>query len=125
VKWPLPDGRDVATWWRHSITVSGVAADAPTTVTVTTSGGATTTCYQDRSGINPRPEHGGAYPYTSYNAAGNTQGNDWCIGVGTTTVNSTVDGFGQNGNGYDAPSNETNWPNGAINVPVHVAVWLR
>jgi hypothetical protein len=40
-------------------------------------------------------------------------------------VNSTVDGYSQNGNGYDAPPNETNWPNSNINVPAHVAVWLR
>lgn len=125
VKWPLPAGRDLATWWRHSITQSVVAADTPTTVTVTTSAGATATCYQDRTGINPRPEHGGAYPYASFNAAGNTLGNDVCMGIGTTLVNTTVDGFTQNGNGYDAPSDETTWPNPAFNVPAHVAVWLR
>jgi hypothetical protein len=125
VKWPLPPGREAMSFWRHSVGQSIVAADTPAPVTVRASNGTTRTCYQNRYGINPNSAHGGGYPYTAYNAAGNTAGGDDCMSVGTLVGGTAADGFTQNGNGFDAPRDETTWPNQAIAIPVHVAVWLR
>jgi len=123
VRWALPAGRTATTFWRHNAGQAVIDASATSGVTVTRSTGTTSGCNQNAFGINPLATHGGGYPYTSYNAAGNTQQGDACMTVGVTTT--YVDGFAQNGNGYDAPDDETTWPNNAISQPVHVAVWLR
>jgi len=123
VRWSLPAGRTLATFWRHSTGQNTIEAGAISTVTVQRWSGQTNMCHQNNYGINPLATHGGGYPYTSYNSAGNTQGGDGCMTVGVTTVSSN--GFSQNGNGFDAPADETGWPNNAFNQPVHVAVWLR
>jgi hypothetical protein len=123
VRWPLPAGRTAETFWRHSAGQTTIAASGAAAVAVQRWTGQTNTCQQNRYGINPIAAHGGAFPYTSYNTIGNTQGGDACMSVGVTTV--SINGFSQNGNGFDAPDDEAGWPNNAINQPVHVAVWLR
>ncbi|MBL0215369.1 MAG: hypothetical protein IPQ07_15965 [Myxococcales bacterium] len=123
-KWPLPAGRAIATWWRHSVgqsTINGAADDA---VTVTTSSGATMACFQNVYGILPFNMHGGSYPYAAKNTAGNIDLGDNCFAVGVQ-ASGNADGFSQNGNGFDAPSDEATWPNPAYNISPHVAVWLR
>ena len=126
VTWPLPVGRTAATWWRHTAGQTVIAAAPQTAVTVTAQDGATSACFQNIYGILPYAMHGGAYPVAAKNATGNTTGNDLCMAVGTMVMSSTVlDGFTQNGNGFDAPSDETTWPNTNYAVPPHVAIWLR
>jgi hypothetical protein len=125
VRWQLPGGRTTAILWQHAATLSPITTAPVTTVQVTSSDGAVTTCYQNDYGIMPADFHGGSYPYTSYNAGGNTTGNDDCMAVGVQMPGTIVDGFGQNGNGFDAPGDDAAWPNPAYNIPVHVAVWLR
>ena len=125
VKWPLPAGRTLATWWRHAAGRSTIAGATQSAVTVTTSGGTTATCYQNVYGIMPFDMHGGSYPAASKNTTGNTSGNDSCLAIGTQISGVTADGFTQNGNGFDAPSDDATWPNTAYNVAPHVGVWLR
>jgi len=123
-KWPLPAGRATSTWWRHSVgqsTINGATDDA---VTVTTSSGATMGCFQNAYGILPFNMHGGSYPYAAKNTAGNVDLGDNCFAVGVQ-ASGNADGFSQNGNGFDAPSDEATWPNPAYNISPHVAVWLR
>ena len=125
VKWSLPVGRTSATFWRHSVghtTIDGAAQNA---VTVTGWTGAKGTCYQNVYGIMPLTEHGGSYPAAAETAAGNTNSNDLCFAVGTMPATASIDGFTQNGNGYDAPATEATWPNAAFNVTPHISVWLR
>ena len=125
VKWTLPAGRTTATWWQHSAGQAVINAAAQSSVSVSSSTGGGGTCYQNIYGILPFSAHGGSYPSAAGNATGNTTPGDWCLSVGTTLPNSTVDGFTQNGNGWDAPASEGDWPNAAYNVPAHLSVWLR
>ncbi|HTL38441.1 MAG TPA: fibrinogen-like YCDxxxxGGGW domain-containing protein [Kofleriaceae bacterium] len=125
VKWPLPTGRALTTFWHHGVgqtTINNVSQPA---VTVTAWDGTTGTCYQNEYGISPFNMHGGSYPGTARDVEGRTLGSDLCMMIGTQTDTNTVDGFGQNGNGFDAPIDETTWPNTAYNVTPHVAVYLR
>jgi hypothetical protein len=125
VTWPLPVGRAVGAFWHHSAgqsTINGVSQPA---VTVTAWDGTTGTCYQNEYGISPFNMHGGSYPATARDVQGRTLGSDLCMMIGTQIDTGTVDGFTQNGNGFDAPIDETSWPNTAYNVTPHVAVWLR
>jgi hypothetical protein len=123
VRWSLPAGRTLATFWRHTTGQNTVEAGATANVSVQRWNGTTNTCVHNAYGMNPLTTHGGGYPYTAVNAAGNTFTNDGCMTVGVTTV--SINGFMQNGNGFDAPDDENDWPNTQINQPVHVAVWLR
>lgn len=123
IRWPLPAGRVLATFWRHSTGQNTIDAAGTSGVTVLRWTGQTNNCQHNVYGINPLTTHGGGYPYTSYNSAGNTQPGDGCMTIGVTTA--TINGFSQNGNGFDAPDDETGWPNNTLNQPVHVAVWLR
>ena len=54
---------------------------------------------------------GDAYPSTSFNTAGNTRGNDNCMGVGVLLPGASANGWTQNGNGFDSPTSNTDWPN--------------
>lgn len=125
VKWKLPSGRTTATLWHHAAGQATISAATQSTVGVTSSTGVNVTCYQNIYGINPFTAHGGGYPAATQNAAGNTTPGDWCMSVGTVAPNTTVDGFSQNGNGWDAPTAESDWPNAQYNVPAHLSVWLR
>ena len=126
VKWPLPTGRTVVTWWHHAAGQAAINGAPQAAVTVTAWSGATGACFQNIYGINPFDMHGGAFPYAGKNTAGNTNGGDLCMGVGTMTATGTAtDGFTSNGNGFDAPQDEATWPNANYNVSPHVAVWLR
>jgi hypothetical protein len=125
VKWPLPASRAVGTFWHHTVGYTTVNGATQSQVVVTGWNGTTSTCYQNQYGIINWDAHGGAYPETARNTAGNTQGNDLCMSIGTQTTTSAVDGFTSNGNQYDAPSDEVTWPNTTYNVNPHVAVWLR
>ena len=124
VRWPLPAGRTTTTWWNHAAGQTAINAASQTTVTVTSQSGATATCYQNIYGIMPLAQHGGSYPAASINAAGNTNGGDLCMAVGVLDSGS-ANGFTTNGNGFDAPSSASDWPNAAYNVAPLVSVWLR
>lgn len=126
VKWPLPASRAIGTFWRHTVGYSTINGATQGAVTVTGWDGATGTCYQNVYGVMNWAGHGGAYPAVGRNTAGNTLGGDLCMAIGTMTSGGTIDGFtSTSGNGFDAPIDETTWPNTAYNVTPHVAVWLR
>lgn len=125
VKWPLPAGRATGTFWHHSVGYTTINGATQGSVTATGWDNTTSTCYQNQYGVLNWAAHGGAYPATGRNTAGNTTGSDWCMSIGTQTNTSSVDGFTSNGNQFDAPIDETTWPNTAYNVVPHVAVWLR
>lgn len=72
----------------------------------------------------PLQQHGGSYPYASFNRQGNTEVNDYCMAVGVT--GSGADGWSQNGNGFDSPSSDSDWPNSQYNHrSPRVLVWLK
>ena len=74
----------------------------------------------------PYAAHGGSYPSASFNAAGNTRRNDYCMSVGVMTKGSTARGWSQNANGYDSPSSDSDWPNRSYNHQTpHLTVWLK
>lgn len=123
-RWPLPAGRTAQALWSHAAGYTAINAAADVQITVTGHSGSGT-CWSNPTGMMPLREHGGSYPGAFYNAAGNTTGSDWCMAVGVQLTGTTVDGFTQNGNGFDAPSNDTGWPNGSINIDPRVSVWLR
>ena len=125
MKWPLPAGRRTATFWQHTVGYSAIFASAASLVTVTRSDGTTKDCYQNDYGVLPADLHGGSYPYTAYNDVGNTTGNDHCVSVGVMVTGTQANGFGQNGNGFDAPGNDAAWPNPSLTLPPRLAVWLR
>jgi hypothetical protein len=125
VRWPLPAGRTTATFWNHAIGYSAVVAAVMVQVSVTSEDASVDLCFQNAFGILPADLHGGSYPYTSFNAAGNTGGGDNCMSVGVQLTGMNADSWGQNGNGFDAPSSDADWPNAALASSMHVAVWLR
>jgi hypothetical protein len=124
LRWPLPAGRTTSTLWNHAAGQSTIIAAPDAQVTVTRESGATGTCWENRYGIMPLYEHGGSYPGAFYNEQGNTTGGDLCASVGVQP-SGTVDGFIQNGNGYDAPTGDSDWPNANINNNPHLSVWVR
>ena len=72
------------------------------------------------------PLHGGSYPSVSYDTAGNTAGNDYCMAVAVLPKGSTAHGWSQNGNGYDNPSSDSDWPSRSnSNYSPHLLVWLK
>ena len=74
----------------------------------------------------PLPQHGGSYPSATYNTAGNTNTNDYCMAVGVQKTGTTVHGWTQNANGYDSPRSDSDWPNRQYNhVSPYVTVWLK
>jgi hypothetical protein len=125
VKWQLPASRAIGTFWRHTVGYTTINGATQASVTATGWNGATSTCYQNLYGVMNWDGHGGAYPAVGRNTSGNTQGNDLCMSIGTMTSGGTINGFTSNGNQFDAPIDETTWPNTAYNVTPHVAVWLR
>ena len=125
VKWPLPTGRTTATWWHHAAGQSTINGAMQSAVTVTAWDATTKACFQNIYGINPFNMHGGSFPYAGKNTAGNIDPSDLCMAIGTLAAGANADGFSQNGNGFDAPSDESTWPNPIYNLPQHVAVWLR
>ena len=125
VRWSLPAGRTTATFWQQSVGLAAIAAAPTALVSVTGAGNTVGSCYQNDYGILPADLHGGSYPYTSYNTVGNTGGNDNCMSVGVMVMGTNANGYGQNGNGFDAPSSDITWPNPSLAVPVRVGVWLR
>ena len=74
----------------------------------------------------PLPQHGGSYPSVSFNNAGNTEVNDYCMAIGVQTKGTTADGWHQNGNGYDSARSNGDWPNKSYNHgSPFVTVWLK
>lgn len=124
VKWPLPASRAVGTFWRHTVGYTTINGATQAAVTATAWNATTTTCYQNVYGVMNYSGHGGPYPATGKNIAGNTTGLDNCLAIGTMT-SAGADGFTNNNNGFDAPSSEATWPNANYNETPHVAVWLR
>jgi hypothetical protein len=125
VKWTLAPGRTSATWWNHAAGYATIEAAADTPVTVYAYDGGSSSCYQNVYGIMPWDLHGGSYPSAPRNEAGNTSPGDWCMAIGVMIEGTTAHGFGQNDNGWDAPSTESTWPNGDYNTPPVISVWLR
>ncbi|KAL9989404.1 hypothetical protein ACROYT_G003951 [Oculina patagonica] len=115
VQWELPSGRNYNTWWNHGIGQSTVQAASTSQVTVKAWNGNTKVCYQNKYGIMPLQQHGGSYPYASFNQQGNTEVNDYCMAVGVQSGGSSADGWSQNNNGYDSPSSDSDWPNRQYN----------
>lgn len=123
VWWTMDEHRTLATWWNRAAGWADVFASTQSKVVVYNERSVESQCYQNAYGISPLGPHGGPYPATTYNTHGNTAGNDLCMGVGVTRGGS--DGFSNNLNGYDAPKNETDWPNVNYHVQPHVSVWLN
>ena len=76
----------------------------------------------------PLRQHGGSYPYASYNRQGNTVANDYCMAVGVMLAGAKANGWIQNhyGSGYDNPKSDSDWPNAQYNQQTpHVLVWLK
>lgn len=123
-KWPLPIGRTMGTFWNHSEGSAAIQASGTGVVEVIGSSGSGN-CYQNNAGIMPQETHGGSYPYASMNPDGNTGGSDWCMAVGVMQTDNAADGFTQNGNGFDAPTSEVDWPGGSLQSEPRVSIWLR
>lgn len=125
VRWDLPAGRTVSTWWNHAAGQQAIANAFDTSVDVVVHDGRRFVCMQNTTGILPFSEHGGSYPCTSQNSDGNTMQSDWCMAVGVMRSGVAANGFDQNGNGFDAPQAATDWPNGQLGGPPSLQVWLR
>ena len=83
-------------------------------------------CYHNKYEMMPLGVHGGSYPYASVNTDGGTATNDYCMAVGVTAKGSTAHGWTQNGNAYDSPSSDSDWPNRSLNhLSPHLTVWLK
>ena len=83
-------------------------------------------CYQNKYGIMPLQQHGGSYPYTSFNSQGNTKVQDYCMSVGVLAKGSSANGWSQNANSYDSPQSDSDWPNTQYNhQSPHLLVWLK
>ena len=83
------------------------------------------TCWQNRYGIMKQSSHGGSYPAATFNDQGTTLTDDLCLAVGVLPLGSTSNGFSQNGNGYDAPTDNTDWPNAELKGIPSLNVWLK
>ncbi|XP_078370852.1 uncharacterized protein LOC144654565 [Oculina patagonica] len=126
VMWRLPGDREKDLLWNHSVGPSAVGAAVQTPVMVYAWNGNKKICNQNKFGIKPSSVHGGSYPYASYNTAGNTAANDYCMAVGVLAKSSTAHGWSQNANGYDSPSSDSDWPNTSYNhQSPHLTVWLK
>ena len=126
VKWALPPGRQVDRLWKHEEGQTSIASAPFNSTNVFAWNGTKGTCNQNVYGVLPYIQHGGSYPATYQDPTGTTAGGDLCMAIGVMLPGAAmVDGFTQNGNGFDAPSNDTDWPNSSINVPASVNVWLR
>lgn len=74
----------------------------------------------------PYSGHGGSYPYASINTGNTCNTNDNCMAVGVMSKGSTAHGWSQNGNGYDSPSSDSDWPNKSYShQSPYVVVWLK
>ena len=121
----MPADRSTATLWNHAAGQVTISAAPQSSVTVTAWDGSTADCYQNAFGILPFYQHGGSYPATAINPSGNTSSGDLCMAVGVVKPGTAADGFTQNGNGFDAPANDGDWPNSVTGPPPYVNVWLR
>ena len=79
-------------------------------------------CYQNKYGILQIREGGGSYPSAQVNGAGNTSPGDNCMSVGVQPSGTHHDGYSHNGNGYDQPDSNSDWPNGDYQSPPFVNV---
>ncbi|XP_066272316.1 uncharacterized protein [Branchiostoma lanceolatum] len=126
ILWDLPKGRDLGTFWRHSVGMTVVKQAPMLAVTVNAWDGQTKVCYQNRYGIMPLPQHGGSYPSVTTNTAGNTSVRDICMAIGVQRSGTNAHGWSQNGNGYDSARNDDDWPNSSYNHQApFVTVWLQ
>ena len=72
------------------------------------------------------PRHGGAYPSATYDTRGNTARNDYCMTVGVMSKGSAAHGWSQNGNAFDNPSSDSDWPSRSVNnFSPHLLVWVK
>lgn len=108
VQWALPSSRTAATLWR-----TGSTQLEP--VVATAWDGTSRTCFQSATGTAWRPEYGGAYPAAASDDAGTAVAGDDCLMVG----------FPSSGDGLDAPTGDSDWPNAQLGMLPSVRVWLR
>ncbi len=126
VKWLLPDNRTVNDFWSMNAGQATIASSPTPQIEVVGWDARRGTCFQNKFGIMPFYQHGGSYPYASQNYDGNTTSSDVCMAVGVMTLTTVAtSGFTQNGQGYDQPTNDSDWPNAQTNGNAHVSVWLR
>ncbi|XP_066304240.1 uncharacterized protein [Branchiostoma lanceolatum] len=92
VKWQLPEWRTVGSLWDHSAQ-SSVSAEKLTPVVVTSWDGEKSVCYQNKYGVLPRPENGGAFPGLASDMAGTVDFSDRCVAVGVMKTDDMVEGF--------------------------------
>lgn len=124
--WQLPSGRDVSTWWNHGAGQQVIYSAYTETVTVHDHyGNSYDGCYQNVRGIMSHPNHGGSYPMTMADASGSSGPNDPCMAIGVLNDAEAANEFDQNGNGFDSPNDDDDWPNAELAGPNNVQVWLR
>lgn len=74
----------------------------------------------------PYRNHGGSYPFASVDKNGNTAKNDYCMAVGVQKKGTSGDGWSQNGNGFDSPQSNSDWPGGSVShESPSLTVWLK
>ena len=119
VEWDLPLNRDEDTFWRLSVGSSAVESATEHKVEVRSSFAPKYTCYQNKYGI----ENLGTIPATTMSTV-IIMANNVCMGVNVVTPGTSVWGFNINGNEYDAPTSNLDWPNVETGPPF-LSVWLR
>jgi hypothetical protein len=124
VRWPLPQGRKLSTWWNADAGHQAVQDITQLPVMVTNSDGGMTACAQNIYGIATRAGTGIAYPATELPDAGAPAGNDFCMAIGTLQTGHDGGGWYQQGEGFDAPD-QSAWPNTSVGAPPFLHVWLR
>ncbi|CAE7365461.1 unnamed protein product [Symbiodinium sp. KB8] len=125
VRWEMDADREISTWWNQSAGRGVINAAPGHQVLVHDQSGDNETCWQNRYGIMKQSSHGGSYPAATFNDQGTTLTDDLCLAVGVLPLGSTSNGFSQNGNGYDAPTDNTDWPNAELKGIPSLNVWLK
>ena len=125
-QWSLPEYREIDSFWTYSVGYSAVSKAKMYPVSVKFYDGQEQSCFQNKYGIMPDFNQGGSYPSTTYNKAGMTKENDYCMAIGVLKPGKTAEGWTQNGSGYDSPQSYSDWPNSQSSYSSQfVTVWLK
>ena len=125
-QWSLPDEREMDSFWTYSVGFSTVSKAKMYPVSVKFYDGQEQYCFQNKYGIMPYFNQGGSYPSATYDKAGKTKENDYCMAIGVLKPGETAEGWTQNGSGYDSPQSYSDWPNSQSNyASQYVTVWLK
>ncbi|CAB4038787.1 Hypothetical predicted protein [Paramuricea clavata] len=126
IEWSLPDKREATSLWTHAVGYTKVAKARIDPVVITAWNGEKKVCYQNKYGIMPLQKHGGSYPSVSIDKTGGTATNDYCMAVGVQKKGTSADSWGQNGNGFDSPLSNSDWPGKSVNhESPSLTVWLK